>query len=68
MHASLPDVLPPILRKGTPRNKLALRCGFNYCTYSFPMAFWDWKRWERNWTGTVRNQPPLAAVGHECVA
>ena len=46
MHASLPNVLPPVFRKERHETNLALRYDFNYCTYSYSMAFWDWKRWE----------------------
>lgn len=69
MHASLPDVLPPVLRKERHETNLALRYDFNYCTYSYSMAFWDWKRWEKelDWMALHGINLPLAAVGHECV-
>lgn len=69
MYASLPDVLPPVLRKERHETNLALRYDFNYCTYSYSMAFWDWKRWEKelDWMALHGINLPLAAVGHECV-
>lgn len=69
MHASLPNVLPPVFRKERHETNLALRYDFNYCTYSYSMAFWDWKRWEEelDWMALHGINLPLAAVGHECV-
>ena len=42
---------------------------FNYCTYSYTMAFWDWARWEKeiDWMALHGINLPLAAVGQECV-
>jgi alpha-N-acetylglucosaminidase len=69
MTASLPEQLP--LPEGTIRrstNKL-LRYDFNYCTFSYTMAFWDWARWEKeiDWMALHGINLPLAAVGQECV-
>ena len=42
---------------------------FNYCTFSYSMAFWDWPEWERelDWMALHGVTLPLAAVGDECV-
>ena len=47
MQAKLPQVLPPVPRKERHETSLSLRYDFNYCTYSYTMAFWDWERWEK---------------------
>ena len=47
MTAKLPDVLPPVSQKERHETDLSLRYDFNYCTYSYTMAFWDWQRWEK---------------------
>ena len=47
MQADLPEVLPPVLKKERHETDLKLRYDFNYCTFSYSMAFWDWKRWEQ---------------------
>ncbi len=69
MTAQLPESLPKVdtpLRKET---NLSLRYDFNYCTYSYTMAFWDWSRWEKeiDWMALHGINLPLAAVGQECV-
>ncbi len=47
----------------------AQRYAYNYCTFSYSMAFWDWPRWEReiDWLAMHGVNMPLAAVGLECV-
>ena len=69
MTAELPDVLPPVTRKERHETDLTLRYDFNYCTYSYTMAFWDWTRWEQeiDWMALHGINLPLAAVGQECV-
>lgn len=69
MTAHLPDVLPPVERPLRKETDLKLRYDFNYCTYSYTMAFWDWKRWEQeiDWMALHGINLPLAAVGMECV-
>lgn len=69
MQAKLPDVLPPVEEKLRKETDLSLRYDFNYCTYSYSMAFWDWGRWEKeiDWMALHGINLPLAAVGMECV-
>ena len=69
MQASLPVVLPPVTRKERHETSLSLRYDFNYCTYSYTMAFWDWERWEKeiDWMALHGINLPLAAVGQECI-
>lgn len=69
MQAKLPQVLPPVSRKERHETSLSLRYDFNYCTYSYTMAFWDWERWEKeiDWMALHGINLPLAAVGQECI-
>ena len=47
MHASLPATLP--LVQGVERHETDIKHRYylNYCTLSYSMAFWNWKRWEQ---------------------
>lgn len=47
MHARLPKVLPPWTNKERCETDIKYRYYLNYCTLSYSMAFWDWKRWEQ---------------------
>ena len=69
MKAKLPDVLPPVKQREKHETNLSLRYDFNYCTFSYSMAFWDWKRWEKeiDWMALHGVNMPLAIVGEECV-
>lgn len=69
MKATLPAVLPKVEKVERHETDLKLRYDFNYCTFSYSMAFWDWERWqtEIDWMALHGINIPLAAVGHECV-
>lgn len=69
MTAKLPAVLPKVEKKERHETDLKLRYDFNYCTFSYSMAFWDWKRWQReiDWMALHGVNTPLAIVGEECV-
>ena len=69
MTAKLPASLPPVTKPERHETDLSLRYDFNYCTYSYTMAFWDWARWEKeiDWMALHGINLPLAAVGQECV-
>ena len=69
MTAKLPDVLPPVTKREKHETTLSLRYDFNYCTFSYSMAWWDWARWEReiDWMALHGVNMPLAVVGEECV-
>lgn len=47
MTAELPESLPKVSTPVRKETNLSLRYDFNYCTYSYTMAFWDWERWEK---------------------
>ena len=69
MQTRLPDTLPIPKEPMRRETDLTLRYNFNYCTFSYSMAFWDWERWQReiDWMALHGINMPLAAVGHECV-
>ncbi len=69
MKAELPEVMPTVKQKERRETDLTLRYDFNYCTFSYSMAFWDWNRWQKeiDWMALHGVNMPLAAVGEECV-
>ena len=69
MTAKLPTTLPAVKQKERHETDLKLRYDFNYCTFSYSMAFWDWKRWQQeiDWMALHGINMPLAIVGEECV-
>lgn len=69
MSAKLPAKLPLVTKKERHETNLKLRYDFNYCTFSYSMAFWDWNRWQKeiDWMALHGVNMPLAAVGEECV-
>ena len=69
MKATLPATLPLPKKPERRETDLKLRYDFNYCTFSYTMAFWDWNRWQKeiDWMALHGINMPLAAVGTECV-
>ncbi len=65
----LPRVLPPVREKIRIPTPYPLRYFFNYCTFSYTMAWWDWARWERmiDWLALNGVNRPLAMTGQEAV-
>ncbi len=62
-------VLKPVtapMRVSTPYR---LRYFFNYCTFSYSMAWWDWAQWQRmiDWMALKGINTPLAVTGQEAV-
>lgn len=59
------------LPKGEERHECtaAYRYYFNYCTYSYSMAFWTWERWQQevDWMALRGINMPLALVGADVV-
>lgn len=69
MTAKLPEVLPAVPQKERHETDLKYRYDFNYCTYSYTMAFWGWERWEQelDWMVLHGINLPLAMIGTDVV-
>ena len=69
MQAELPEVLPAVKQKERHETTMKYRYNFNYCTFSYTMAFWDWERWEKeiDWMALHGINLPLSIVGADCV-
>ena len=68
-QVKMPKKIPQIketIRIETPYQN---RYYFNYCTFGYTMAFWDWERWEKeiDWMALQGINMPLAITGHEVV-
>ncbi len=63
----LPDSLPAVGEKVRVRTIYARRYFFNYCTFSYSMAWWDWPQWEQmiDWMALKGINMPLAVTGQE---
>ncbi len=59
----IPAVAEPV-RITTPYR---FRYFFNYCTFSYSMAWWDWSQWEKmiDWMALKGVNLPLAVTGQE---
>ncbi|MBK7710928.1 MAG: alpha-N-acetylglucosaminidase [Bacteroidales bacterium] len=65
IKGSLPSGFKKV-RKVTPYQ---YRYIFNYCTFSYSMAFWDWSQWEKmiDWMAMNGINMPLAPMGQEII-
>ncbi|HEY1123760.1 MAG TPA: alpha-N-acetylglucosaminidase [Haloferula sp.] len=66
---ALPDSLPVLKEKVRKDSPHQYRYAFNYCTYGYTMAFWDWARWEREIDLMALHgiNTPLLATGAEVI-
>jgi alpha-N-acetylglucosaminidase len=66
---NLPNPLPAVSEKFRKVSQYKYRYTFNYCTFGYAMAFWDWPRWEREIDCMALNgiNTPLAVTGAEVV-
>jgi alpha-N-acetylglucosaminidase len=66
---NLPRPLPPIKTKERVSSPFKYRNFFNYCTFSYTMAWWDWPQWERMIDYMALNgiNMPLAITGQEAI-
>lgn len=65
----LPDRLPKLEAKVRRTTPYRYRYFFNYCAFSYTMAWWDWAQWERiiDWMALNGINMPLAVTGQEAV-
>ena len=68
-NLELPETLPAVSEKFRRVSQYKYRYYFNYCTFSYTMAFWDWGRWEKeiDWMALNGINMPLAITGEEAV-
>lgn len=65
----LPTPLPQLDKKIRRTTPFTYRYFFNYCAFSYTMAWWDWPQWERmiDWMALHGINMPLAVTGQEAV-
>jgi alpha-N-acetylglucosaminidase len=65
----LPRPLPAVPQKVRRVSPFRYRYCFNYCAFSYTLAFWDWPQWERmiDWMALHGINMPLAVTGQEAV-
>jgi alpha-N-acetylglucosaminidase len=64
---NLPDPLPAVPEKVRIVTPFKYRYCFNFCCFSYSMAWWDWDQWERviDWMALHGVTMPLAVTGQE---
>jgi len=65
----LPRPLPEVSPKVRVVVPFRDRYAFNYCCFSYSMAWWDWPEWERaiDWLALQGINMPLAVTGQEAI-
>lgn len=65
----LPSPLPSVSEKVRLVTPFRYRYCFNYCAFSYSLAWWDWPQWERmiDWMALHGINLPLAVTGQEAV-
>lgn len=65
----VPDPLPPLDKPVQRTTPYQYRYFFNYCAFSYTMAWWDWPQWERmiDWMALHGINLPLSVTGQEAV-
>lgn len=65
----LPTPLPVVPAKVRRTTPYRVRYFFNYCTFSYSMAWWDWSDWQSmiDWMALKGINAPLAVTGQEGV-
>ncbi len=63
------EALPPVPARVRQTTRYRIRYFFNYCTFSYSMAWWDWSDWQRmiDWMALKGVNAPLAVTGQEAV-
>ncbi|MBN1343661.1 MAG: alpha-N-acetylglucosaminidase C-terminal domain-containing protein [Phycisphaerae bacterium] len=65
----LPDPLPTVGAKIRRTSPFAYRYCFNFCAFSYTLAWWDWAQWERmiDWMALHGINMPLSVTGQEAI-
>ena len=66
---ALPERLPAVKSKIRHRSPFQYRYMFNFCAFSYTLAYWDWPQWERmiDWMALHGVNMPLSVTGQEAV-
>jgi len=66
---ALPTPLPRVASPVRVTTPYRVRYFFNYCTFSYSMAWWDWDDWQSmiDWMALKGINAPLAVTGQEAV-
>jgi alpha-N-acetylglucosaminidase len=69
VQLDLPSRLPPVAEKIRRPATVPHRFMYNYCTFGYTMAWWDWPRWERelDWMAMNGINLPFILTGQEAV-
>lgn len=65
----LPERLPAVEEKVRVESPFEYRYCFNFCAFSYTLAWWDWAQWERmiDWMALHGINMPLSVTGQEAV-
>ena len=65
----IPQPLPVVAEKIHRVSPYKYRYCFNFCAFSYTLAFWDWAQWQRmiDWMALHGINMPLAVTGQEAV-
>ncbi len=68
-NLQLPRPLPVVKERVRHVSFCKFRYCFNYCTFSYSLAWWDWPEWERmiDWMALHGINAPLAVTGQEAI-
>lgn len=68
-HLDIQGELPRDFEKVRKVSPYVYRYMFNYCTFSYSMAFWGWEQWEKmiDWMAMHGINMPLAPMGQEII-
>ena len=66
---ALPTPLPRVTAPVHESTRYRVRYFFNYCTFSYSMAWWNWNDWQSmiDWMALKGINAPLAVTGQEAV-
>ena len=66
---TLPTPLPRVPARVRVTTPYQVRYFFNYCTFSYSMAWWSWSDWQSmiDWMALKGINAPLAVTGQEAV-
>ena len=66
---ALPERLPAVEGKLRQRSPFQYRYMFNFCAFSYTLAYWDWPQWERmiDWMALHGVNMPLSVTGQEAI-